>query len=529
MAGDRGYFGSFQIPSPKGVYQAAGDTNINVDYAYRAENMRTERGLLATAFGTKKDGSKFPPVTYAKTHEDGSTDIEYVAVETLTRFYRRLVPEDPYVYVACGGGEIFTYTEAHPGWARCRVVDEYGNPDTSGTSFISNRWSYVTYETVKDGATVDVLIMSNEEDGMVVLYGTREEQMTVQRRPLRIGDDFSEVRFAALSRHAERIWGTGDPRYPDNVYYSKPYNPFDWEGDEENPEMGGGMIQQPTWDGDAFIALEPFGGYLLAIKPNTIFEIRGTDPSSFTIQEAYGTDGPVQGRTVCVDRLGMYYLSKVGLGVYDGATLQLLSRDALYETMRMRADERNQEEATACVCDHVYYLALCVKESEGDILFYNNIVIEYDTERRTFMIRKGIRVKDFFVIDGKVFYTDADPGMGIMVYNHPGSCGYSDGTEPIESVWETPWLDLGKAYMKRDFELRFTADADEDDTPVEITIITDRREKKRVVLLQKRRKDYRVKIQNAGVRMKLRVRSSKKVSGWRIYGGVQVEYSIDEV
>ena len=527
MAGDRGYSGSFQIPTPKGVYQASGDTNINADYAYIAENIRTERGLLATAYGTDRDGEKherFPAVSYV----DAFGQIVYVAVETLTRFYRRNVPEDPYVYVACGGGHIFTYTDAYPGWAKCRLVNEDGTDDTSGTGFISNRWSYVTYETVKDGKTVDVLIMSNADDGMVVLYGTVEAQMTVERRPLRLGDEMGEVRFAVIGRHAERIWGTGDPRYPDSIYYSHPYNPFDWTDVPETPEIGGGMIQQPTWDGDAFIALEPFGGYLLAIKPNTIFEIRGTDPASFTIQEAYGTDGPVQGRTICVDRLGMYYLSKVGLGVYDGAAIQLLSRDALYETMRMRADERNQEEATACVCDHVYYLALCVKESEGDVLFHNNVVVEYDTERRTFMIRKGIRVKDFFAIDGKVYYTDANAGSDIMRYNHPEAKGYR-GTEPIESVWETPWLDLGKAYMKRDFELRFTADADENDTPVELSIITDRREKKRVVLLQSKRRDYHVKIQNAGVRVKLKIRSYKKVSGWRIYGGVQVDYSIDEV
>ena len=62
------------------------------------------------------------------------------------------------------------------------------------------------------------------------------------------------------------------------------------------------MINQPTWDGDKFIALEPFGGYLLAVKERTIFEIRGTDPSSFTITEAYGTDGPVENGASAADQ-----------------------------------------------------------------------------------------------------------------------------------------------------------------------------------------------------------------------------------
>ena len=68
--------GSFQIPVPKGVYQASGDTNVNADYAYIAENMRTERGLLATSYGTSR---AFPALGYP--------------IETLTRFYRRNRPE----------------------------------------------------------------------------------------------------------------------------------------------------------------------------------------------------------------------------------------------------------------------------------------------------------------------------------------------------------------------------------------------------------------------------------------------------
>ena len=85
LDGQEAYSGSFQIPSPKGVYQAEGDTNINAEYAYRAENMRTERGLLASAYGTSR---AFPSVG--------------VPVETLTRFHRRTRPDDPEVLYHLG-------------------------------------------------------------------------------------------------------------------------------------------------------------------------------------------------------------------------------------------------------------------------------------------------------------------------------------------------------------------------------------------------------------------------------------------
>ena len=234
---DSTYAGRFTIPTPKGVYQAAGDTNVNADYAYKAENMRTERGLLATSCGTSR---AFPSLGYP--------------IETLERFHRRSRPDDPDVFVAGAGGCVYTYTMGTEGWIQ------------RADGFEGNRWSCVTYEAVENGETVDILIMSNAQDGMIAVYGS---DLRVERKALTIGDDYAEVRFAVLGRYAERIWGTGAPGYPDNIFYSRPYDPFNWTDVPETPELGGGMIQQPTWDGDAFLSIVPFGGYLLAVKPHT--------------------------------------------------------------------------------------------------------------------------------------------------------------------------------------------------------------------------------------------------------------------
>jgi len=496
---DSGYEGSFSIPSPKGVFQAAGDTNFNVEYAYRAENMRTERGLLATAYGTSR---AFPSLG--------------APIETLTRFYRRNKPNDPDVYIAAAGGNIYAYTLGWEGWVKLNGED---------MTFLSNCWSYVTYETSENGETVDTLLMSNEKDGMIAVVGS--EPMRIEPVTLSIGTEFRDVKFAHLARYAERIWGTGAPGYPDSVFYSKPYDPFDWtEVDDELADQGGGRIDQPTWDGDSFVAIEPFGGYLLAIKRNTIFEIRGTDPTNFTVTQGYGTDGPLQARTICTDRMQTFFLSQGGIGVYDGSSMRLLSRDALYETMRMRMTGTD-EKSTACICDHRYFLALRVKQNPSDVITENNAVIEFDIERGTFMIRTGVRVKDFFVLDGAVYVTQADEPYDVLNYDDEEATGYLG--LPIQTLWETGWMDLGKAYRKSDFELRFTADADADDVPLDITIITDRKEKTKTILLHRDRRDYRVKIQQRGVRVRLRMESGRKAAGWRIYGGVQVLYSLDEV
>lgn len=495
---DKDYESSFVIPEPKGVYQAQGDTNANVSYAYIAENIRTERGLLATAYGTT---NKLPALGYA--------------VETLERFYRRNRPDDPEVYVAAANGMILTYTSGDDAWIERRI------------GFTSNRWSCVTYEAVRNGDTVDILIMSNASDGMIAVYG---DDLSVEEKPIIVmnGEDvtYSNLKFAQLGRYAERIWGIGDSRYPDSIFYSKPYNPFDWNPDTDVPEQGGGVVNHPTWDGESFVAITPFGGYLIASKQSTLYEVRGTDPSNFQISAAYGTDGPMYGTTIGVDRTLMLFLSRAGIGMYNGSTLSLLSKNALYETMDRRVPGLEQL-ATACVCNHVYYLALAVQEDDDPEVTSNNTVIEFDTLRSTFMIRKGLNIKDFFTINGEIYCTLAEEPYRIVKYNDSESVTYS-GTI-IHSVWETPWLDLGKRVMKRDFVVRFTAEADQDDVPINVSILTDTRLKMRSVMLQRHRKDFRLKIQNKGVRVKLRIESGKRAAGWRIFGGVQVEYTYDQL
>ena len=183
---DSDYEGSFTIPTPKGIYQAAGDTNLTTNYAYRAVNMRTERGLLATSHGISR---AFPSLG--------------TPIGTLTRFYRRNRPDDPDVFVAASGGSIYTYTMGTEGWVQ------------RATGYKSDTWSSVTYEAAENGETVDILILSNAEDGMIAIYGS---DLRVEGKTLTIGSDYAGVKFSVLGRYAERIWGTGDRANPDAIF-----------------------------------------------------------------------------------------------------------------------------------------------------------------------------------------------------------------------------------------------------------------------------------------------------------------------
>lgn len=62
--------------------------------------------------------------------------------------------------MAAAGGAIYTYTMGTEGWVK------------RSEGYKSDVWSFVTYEAVEGGATVDILILSNEKDGMSAVYGS---------------------------------------------------------------------------------------------------------------------------------------------------------------------------------------------------------------------------------------------------------------------------------------------------------------------------------------------------------------------
>lgn len=490
------YESQIAISQFEGVNQSGGDASVPLHFAFKAENMHTERGILERAGGYE---AFMPPVG--------------ASIGTLARFYRRNhePEEDREVYVAATMDGVYTWTEGSEAWIK--RYPEKGVPQ-------KDTWAHVAYETVRNGETVDVLLMTNNADGIVILYG---DTLEASKLSIKLGENGKELKFAVLERHSERIWGTGIEDEPDNLYYSRPYDLLNWEPDEDAPEMGGGMIQQPTWDGDHFVSLKRFGAYLMACKRKSLYIIRGTDPSTYSIEECYGNDAPAAAQTVAVDGTSMIYLSQNGIGIYDGNSAQLLAKNAIYETMSMRTTF-SERTACACIARHVYYLALPIRTNIDDThTNTNNAIIEYDMLRGTFMLRTGIAVKSFLATGGKVYFTSVDTPY--QVYRMGGDNGYNHS--PIKAFWETGYFDLGgKNIIKSAFTVRFFAQG-EIGTVLTITITTDKKEKVKTVSLTESGKMHKVRIPNRGRRFKMRI-ASEGVQKWSITGGVQVQFSIDE-
>lgn len=489
------YETTVQITQFAGIDQRQGDSAVSLNYAYRAQNVHTERGMLESASGYE---AAMPPTE--------------AAIGTLARFYRRNMEDEAEreVFVAATLDGIYTWTAGTDAWIR--------RYPTEGTLY-KDRWSHVTYEAVRGEATVDVLLLTNDEDGMVILYG---DDLSAQALEINLANDGKTLKFAHIERHNERIWGCGQPGEPDNLYYSKPYDVLDWNPVEETPELGGGVIAQPTWDGDEFIALKRFGAYLAACKRNSMWLIRGTDPSTFTIEEVYGSDAPSAAASIAVDGAQMFYLSESGIGVYDGSSAQLLSKNALFETMALRTTQC-EKKAAACVARHVYYLALPIRADayEGNEI-ENNTIIEYDALRGTFMLRTGIPVRSLYAAGGEVYFTTSTEPY--QVYKLGSGTGYNG--QDVTAYWETGWFDLGgKNVQKSAFEIRFYAKGESGAT-MTITVETEKKEKQKSIALYEGGRMHKVRIQSRGKRFRIRL-ETVGTQKWSIMGGVQIRMDID--
>lgn len=513
-----------------GIDESAGAHNGSLSIAAEAQNCLTEQGLLRPATGY---APVYPPLAEP--------------IVTLATFYRRNheVEAERRVLVASTATALYAITEGASAWKP--LMSEL----TGG-----GRWSWVTYEQTGDGADPeDVLILSNASDGMVIVKGAT---LTAEHKVINLtsldehGDPvYTPIKFGIIERHAERIWGAEVPGEPDSLYYSQPFNPFNFNqvyvtedglgtseiptGGEVLPEQSGGVIQVPTWDGDRFVALKRFSNYILAYKRDSVFYVKGMSAGEFGQREAYGSDGAFAPRTVVTDGPTAYYVSNRGLGVFDGDTARLLDLDRLGSVFR-NLGTATERLACAATARHVLYLSLPVYTGEtfdevrGGLTITraveptrNNTMVEYDIRRRTYMVRTGIAADALLGHGGRLLFTSGDDPS--QVYELTGTT-YNGAPIPVR--WATPWQDLGRKDVKKSaFELYVTGFECLGKQKVNIGIETEKRVKFKPVMVSGKLKRARFVVGNSGRRFRFVVEAQSTVD-WSLSGGVQIKMELDE-
>ena len=473
-----GYETSVTMYPFRGIRQDGDGENMSLSYAWEAENCDTRGGGLR-------------PVTVGEAWEGELP----APIGTLMRLYRRFYggTEEKEVLVAAAGKELYTRLGKAGSWER-----------VSGITLQSDNLDWVTYEVNREGDRdpVDVLLMTNEKDGMICLYGDDLHGALID----------TPRKFGILARHAERIWGGAVTGFPDKLMYSAPYDPFNWAQNDEIPEDGAGEIDQPSWDGDGFIALRPFGSQLLALKRNRIFRILGTDPGSYLLKEQYG-GGTAAENSAVVSGAYVYMLGLDGLLRYDGT-----SADPYCQREVWGVWDRVNKAALSGACGAVWrdrvYMAVPLDGSE-----INNGILEYDLREKSCMLRTGVSVKAFLPMEGDLLYTSARaPGRVLSIL----------GGEALGVRWVSGFQDLGaKNVVKSGFTAYLAVEAEQDMT-LRVTVETEKRVKTKAVMIRARDpKTRRVRLSGSGRRFRVKLEAEGKAD-WRLPGGAQLRIETDE-
>lgn len=489
------YDASMQIPEFKGLMQYGDGINTDPRYAVESRNLETPGGVLQ------------PVAAHTVLAPTLPSPIETLAV-LHRRWYTGEGEKD--ILIAASGQKLYAMLPGAAAWTLLAFpegVDAYS----------SNVWSWVSYEINPEGsaAPVDVLLLSNASDGMVMVRGDTMAVSMVE----------TPKKFGVIARYAERIWGGAIQDDPDMLVYSSPYDPTNWAANPQIPEDGAGDIQQPSWDGDSFTALHPFGSQLIAFKRTRVWRILGTDPGEYTFKEQYG-GGASYPATIAVDAERILMLTDQGIAVYDGLSVGPFQQEyakGVFERMNRSA----MDKASACLWRGGYYCALPLDGSN-----VNNAVLVYDTQDGTWLLRDDVQVEAFLPTENKLYFTSAlTPGRVSIWQRDSWSTGQATAAA---TRWVSPWTDFShKEIQKGGFEVYLLCEVQQRPVTLSVSIQTEKKLKTKqytvqpVTNIHQEQKQKRLHFGGAGRRFRLIVESPAGSPVWRLIAGILIVAEID--
>ena len=425
-------------------------------------------------------------------------------IETLMHLYDKTQALDLLV-AGCGGKLYWMRADTHNVWNQVAMPEGV-------SSYRSNVWSWVTYED----QGVDVLLISNSKDGMfsVSLSGTAMSATAIA----------TPHKYDVIERYAERIWGGAVDGEPDLLEYSVPYEPTNWEKNQEIPENYAGSVRQPSWDGDAFTALRSFGSQLVAFKRMHVWRVFGTNPGEYEFKEQYGGGVPYP-NTVQVDAERIFGLSDQGVVVYDGQTVNGFLQPQCCDVWR-RMTRSAMQQSAACLFRGKYYIAFPI---DGSTI--NNAVMIYNSTDGTWLLRTDITVESFLAAENALYYTNSStPGMVWRWEDDAWETGSASGAA---CRWVTPWQDLGyKRMNKGPFKFYFLPEVKDRPVVFKVTIQTDKKIRTKEVRVDPQLEWEHKRGESApqktlhfyeeGRRFRVIIETEEKAPVWRLASGFMV-------
>lgn len=286
--------------------------------------------------------------------------------------------------------------------------------------------------------------------------------------------------------HNERVFMAGCSNKPDRVYYSASFAPESW-----SEEIESGYIDLPSWDGGRIHQIKSVFGDLVVFKDHGLYRIYGTYPGEFGVEKISGNVGCVNKDAISVNGDSCYFISNLGLCLYNGMSAKLLDSKQL-KAIFDKVDFNRIRQARLYDYSGKLYMFLPMEE---------DCIIEYDYSSGSVIRRTGFTVKQFFADTDGLYIVD-DEGY-VCKYNE----GESHDGENITAHWKSKEYDLGsKGAIKNVLSLAVLAKGN---GPVEVTVNTDREIKKIKALLDKTAKYYNLPIRARGRSFNVEIRNTE--------------------
>ena len=515
------------IPHFLGLNQSDVNMNPDIRYAAEEENVETPDGVLQPGADMELQEGEF----------EGR-------IETLANFYRRWYTgsgSKDWLVAAEGGKIYYRQASSDTSW---EDMDLPSGVD----SYQSNTWSTVTYEITENNKTVDVLLMSNELDGMIMIVppdrpanwadkaeqdwdwmrGFTWKQAKSARWAIRTVDTLGK-KFGVIARYNERIWGGDIAGEPDMLMYSKPYNPIDWNADMDHPEDGGGDVLQPSWDGTSFTSLIPFGDQLIALKESRVWRILGTNPGEYEMREQYGGGSPFKG-TVASDAERIYMADMNGINVYDGMSVTPFRRE-LTEQLWRSVNREAMDQMVAAVFNQKYYIAFPTGDSP-----VNNAMLVYNFHDNTVLFYSDIYIESFLNTTDTLYATSSSAPGKLFIFNYDS--WVNGKARNVPAKWISPWMDFGyKRIQKGGFDLYFVPEVQDEPVELKFSIQTEKKLKTKTYTVQpltdeqkavpKEHRGKRLHFGGMGRKFRVIIETEAQNKPWRLIGGIQLVVETD--
>ena len=471
--------GRYVIPYFEGLDERAGALAGNAAAARVARNVTTDHGRLASAAGM-----------------------------------------EPYIQepVEGGAGSVYVFCETGEGGARTEYVVVGTETDVrvwrdgawqvifSGTA---GDWGFLSYKKEDDS----ILIFGNGVDPVQCWDGQSDQAAPLEGAP-------AKGKYFAL--HYERVWMCGDAENPDRLYYSRMLDPNDWTGDVVTPEMGGGFVDLPTFDGGVITNLYSVGGDLCILKSTTALLLYGTSPENYQVTQMSGELGTIAGRTAAVYGQTGYFVTAHGIGVQSGTTIVLLDDRKLPRLFDSHyCEEENCREglsphfggcaAGICFRERLYFALPLAEDTE------NTVVLEYDLNRETYVLHDGLRAVGFA--------RSGQMRERLLLLCTDGRVYALGGGKTAQAQWTTPWLDFGSSGEKvvRAFALYGRLEAEDSRPCVRVRVESERGQKVRDLTARgPEEKLYKRQLRLGGRRFRVDIQAREGTS-FCFTGGLEIE------